>query len=194
MGSLKWKKCLGSLKKAVFALFLIVSPKKGIKKAKNDGQNGTCNWFLPGKAVFFGGGTHPWLGVAHGCTPVATPTPLPRPRPRFCPLEPAAQPWIQCRWRGGLMGLHFSDFFLQSMTLHPTLWPPAHLGKSQCLVKMVSYGITGDVDIDAGSLRCTLAFAMGNRDFSPISCPSVFKLQTELWSSSDSTRPDMTIQ
>ena len=46
------------------------------------------------------------------------------------------------------MGLHFSDFFLPSMTLHPNLYPSAHLGKSQCLVKMVSYGITGDVDID----------------------------------------------
>ena len=42
-------------------------------------------------------------------------------------------------------------------------------------------GITGDVDID-GRFRflcCTLAFAIGIRDFSPISCPSVFKLHTE---------------
>ena len=43
-------------------------------------------------------------------------------------------------------------------------------------------GITGNVDID-GRFRflcCTLAFAIGIRDISPISCPSVFKLHTEL--------------
>ena len=35
-------------------------------------------------------------------------------------------------------------------------------------MKMVSYGITGDVDIDRRSPCCTLAFAIGIRDFSPM--------------------------
>ena len=63
------------------------------------------------------------IGGAHGCTPVATLTPLPRLRPRFCPLEPAAQPRIQCQWQEGLMGLYFSDFFIHSWPFTPPCNP-----------------------------------------------------------------------
>ena len=145
MGSLKWKKCLGSLKKAVFALFLIVSPKKGIKKAKNDGQNGTCNWFLPGKAVFFwwwhppliGGG--PWVHPrGHPDTPTPSQTP-------FLPSGTSSTTLDTVPVERGSDGAPFFRFF--SFNPWPSTPPCIPL---QCLVQMVlSYGITGDVDIDA---------------------------------------------
>ena len=123
MGSLKWKKCLGSLKKSVFALFLTVPPKKDIKKGlKTTAKMALATDSCLERLVFFGGGTHPWLGGAHGCTPVANPTPQPRPRPLFCPLEPTAQTPTQCQWQGCLMRLYFSDFFYPSMTVNPTLY------------------------------------------------------------------------
>ena len=69
----------------------------------------------------------------------------------------------------GSDGAPFFGFFYPSMTINPTLYAAsARHGNSQCLVKMVLYGITGYVDIDARSLCCTLAFAIGIRDFSPM--------------------------
>ena len=144
MGSLKWKKCLGSLKKAVFALFLIVSPKKGIKKAKNDGQNGTCNWFLPGKAVFLVvAPTLDW-GWPMGAPPWPPRHPYPVPDPVFALWNQQHNLGYSAGGEGVWWGSIFPIFSFNPWPSTPPCIP------LQCLVQMVlSYGITGDVDIDA---------------------------------------------
>ena len=75
-------------------------------------------WHLP----LIGGG--PWV---HPRGHPDTPTPFQTP---FLPSGTSSTTLDTVRWRGGLMGLHFSDFFLQSMTLHPNLYPSTMFGSN----------------------------------------------------------------
>ena len=131
---------------------------------------------MSGKAGFFWWWHPPLIGGCpwvHPCGHPDTPTP---PQTPFLPSGTCSTTSDTVPVERGSDGAPFFRFFhsIHDPYPHPvTLCPPQEVAMLG-LNGVTRDGITGDVDID-GRFRflcCTLAFAIGIRDFSPISCPS----------------------